>query len=120
MKKFVSAIAVALLTLALGFSLVACSTLSGTYSGSWRLANKTYKFSGNNVKEIITSKVDTSSRIEVNYTYKIDKDDLGNETITFVSKNNDGTTTEYTYPFNRGKDNDGEYIVIGGTTCYKK
>lgn len=123
MKKLFSIIACALLTLALGFSLVACSTLSGTYSASGLLADKTYEFSGNNVKEITMFK-SGSTTVEVNYTYKVGKDDQGNETITFtkVSKNSDGdtTTTETTYSFNRGKDNDGEYIVIDGTTYYKK
>ena len=80
-----------------------------------------YKFEGNKATYTWTIGPITYTSVS---TYSMGKDEDGKETITFTktSESKDGDTTRYdtALSFNKGKDNNGEYIEIGGTKYYKK
>ena len=116
MKKFTSIVAVSLLTVMLALTMTACG-LSGTYENG----GASYKFEGNKATYTWTIGPITYTSVS---TYSMGKDEDGKETITFTktSESKDGDTTRYdtALSFNKGKDNNGEYIEIGGTKYYKK
>ena len=120
MKKVVSVIAIAMLTVMLCMSLTACGALSGTYTASGLLGDSTYTFSGNNCTyEYKVGGLTYTSKS----TYTVGKDENGNKTITFTKvEGNENDTTKYdtAYSLNEGKDDKGTYIEIGGVKYYKK
>ena len=117
MKKVLSVIAVAMLTVMLCMSLTACGALNGTYGDASGLVGVEYKFSGSNV-EVTYGVVGFTKTTKG--TYKTEKDSDGNNTITFTFEDSDASKYQGTYSFNTGKDDNGEFIVIGGVTYYKK
>ncbi|MBO4572894.1 MAG: hypothetical protein J5762_03930 [Clostridia bacterium] len=117
MKKILTTVTAMALVAMLALSLAACSGLSGSYASSYC----TYTFSGDKFTCVYTV---GALSYTTEGTYKLGKDDSGNDTITFTktSESKDGDKTEYNtaLSFNKGSDNKGEYIEISGTKYYKK
>ena len=116
MKKVVSVLAIAMITVMLCMSLTACGAISGTYGDASGVAGVEYKFSGNNVE--VTFGIAGFTKTSKG-TYKVEKTSDGSK-ITFTFEDSDASKYQGTYSFNSGKDDKGEYIVIGGGTYYKK
>ncbi|MBP5177582.1 MAG: hypothetical protein ILP02_03245 [Clostridia bacterium] len=102
MKKVVSVLAVAMVTVMLCMSLAACGALSGTYSN----AAIDLTFSGSTVT--INPIIGKQSTCE----YKVENKD-GKKTITFTVKDGDDSYNG-TFSLNEGSDDKGAYIEIGG------
>ena len=120
MKKVVSVLAIAMLTVMLCMSLTACGALAGTYTASGLLGDSSYTFSGNNCTyEWKAGGITYTSKM----TYTVGKDENGNKTITFTKvESADGDTTKYdtAYSLKEGTEEGKQYIEIGGTKYYKK
>ena len=116
MKKTLRLISLSLVVVMLAAVLVSCGP-SGTYGTD----NYTLKFSGSKVTVTASTFGLTTT---ASGTFKMGKDDDGNQTITFdFSDENSSTFMSLfngTRSYNAGKDNNGSYIEIGGARYYKK
>ncbi len=111
MKKILSTIMAVCLVFGCVFALSACATkLSGTYESS----GVSYTFTAGGDVTIKTSIGVISGTVEGKYEINEDGDKI---TITIGS--DEGSKFSGEHSFNKGKDNDGEYIKIDGIT-YRK
>ena len=117
MKKTLKITAIALSIITLMFVFASCAP-SGTYAAdAGELAGVKYKFSLGKVT--ITLSV---LGFEKDYegTYKMGKNDDGDETITFEFEDKDASKYNTTSVYKSGKDDTGEFISLNGVKLYKK
>ena len=117
MKKTLKITAIALAIITLMFVFASCAP-SGTYAADAAgVAGVKYKFTPGKVT--ITLNV---LGFEKDYpgTYKMGKNDNGDETITFEFEDKDASKYNVTSVYKSGKDDNGEFISLDGIKYYKK
>lgn len=116
MKKILSTIMAVCLVLGCVFTLSACSsTLSGTYKADVFGVGASYEFTITGKVTITAYGLGQENEL-FEGKYEINKD---GDKITFTFESDDAEKYSGEFSFNKGKDNDGEYIKIGGIT-YRK
>ena len=128
MKKTISTILVCVLLVGSLLTLASCEVAGfvfGTYSRTDTIIvdiTTTYEFSLTEVtKTTTTDNLIGSGQSTTTETmkYKVGENDKGEKVIAFTVETDDGSkTTELS--FNSGKDDNGNYIEIGGARYYKK
>lgn len=121
MKKFTKVISLALVLVMALAVLASCGTkLSGTYSLTVAGITTSYKFSGSKVTLTVKQTLLGESEETFKGTYKITKDDDGNQIIEFTFKDKDGKDSEkYSTKSAFSQNKDDKTITIGVVT-YKK
>lgn len=125
MKKTISSILVCVLLVGTLLSLASCEVAGfvfGKYSKTTSALGvevvETYDFSLTEVTKTTVSKVGSLSQTsEETYKYKVGKNDDGERIISFTVETDNGSKTT-NFSFNSGSDNDGSYIEIGGSRYY--
>ena len=117
MKKTLKITAVALSVIMLMFVFASCAP-SGTYAAeAGEFAGVKYTFSLGKVT--ITLSVLGFDK-DYEGTYKMGKNDNGDETITFEFEDKDASKYNTTSVYKSGKDDNGEFISLDGIKFYKK
>ena len=118
MKTTLRITALALALIAVMFVFASCAPLVGTYAADAAgVAGVKYKFALGKVT--ITLNV---LGFEKNYegTYKMGKNENGDETITFEFEDKDASSYNTTSVYKSGKDDTGEFISLDGVKLYKQ
>lgn len=125
MKKTISTILVCVLLVGTLLSLASCEVAGfvfGKYEKTTSILGtetvETYDFSLTEVTKTTVIKVGSlSNTTEETYKYKVGKNDDGERIISFTIETDNGSNTT-NFSFNSGSDNDGSYIEIGGSRYY--
>lgn len=118
MKKTMKITALAVAVITLLFVFASCAPIVGTYAtDTGDLAGVEYKFALGKVT-IKTTIFGFSKEFEG--TYKMGKNDNGDETITFEFEDEDAKSYNTTSIYKSGKDDNGEFISLDGIKLYKK
>ncbi|MBE6685205.1 MAG: DUF945 domain-containing protein [Ruminococcaceae bacterium] len=125
-KSIVRILALSLVAVMMCLALVSCGGPSGEYGSD----DYTLKFSGS---KITVSWKGLTQSYELTGKFEMGKDDDGNKTITFTMDEVKGDSFlgdaayagtkalfDGTKSYNSGKDDNGNYIEIGGLRYYKK